>query len=135
MPEDGPPKDIPDDLIEELALRAFFHDYCVVPVNMAISRGFLGGLEPMVHRLGLQSPVANACKAVAFASHGLKLSRPFLIQKGETLYHELLGSLVRSIQNPPLAAGPDILVTAVLLGLYEVIFVMHWDRVIFHNVG
>ncbi|KAL4819964.1 hypothetical protein BDW67DRAFT_154393 [Aspergillus spinulosporus] len=121
MPEDGPPKDIPDGLIEELALRAFFHDYCVVPVNTALSQGFLGGLEPMVHRLGLQSPVANACKAVAFASHGLKLSRPFLTKKGETLYHELLGSVARSIQNHALAASPEILVIAILLGLYEMI--------------
>ncbi|KAL2802931.1 hypothetical protein BJX63DRAFT_437405 [Aspergillus granulosus] len=121
VPEDGPPNDIPGGLIEELALRAFFHDYCVVPVNTALSRGFLSGLEPMVHRLGLQSPVANACKAVAFASHGLKLSRPFLTQKAETLYHELLGSLARSIQNPALAAGPEMLVIAILLGLYEMI--------------
>ncbi|THC94915.1 hypothetical protein EYZ11_005598 [Aspergillus tanneri] len=121
LPEDGPPKEIPDNLIEEFAIRAFFHDYCVAPVNTALSRGFLGGLELMVQRLGLQSPVANACKAVAFASHGLKLSRPFLTQKAETLYHELLVSLTRSTQNPALAAGPEMLVIAILLGLYEMI--------------
>ncbi|EED12122.1 C6 transcription factor, putative [Talaromyces stipitatus ATCC 10500] len=127
IPDDAPPNEIPDHLIEELALRAFFHDYCVIPVNPALSRGFLARLEPMVHRLGLQSPVANACKAVAFACHGLKLSRPFLTQKAETLYHELLGFLARSIQNCAATAGPEMFVIAILMGLYEMIMAGETD--------
>lgn len=127
VPEDGPPKEVSESVIEDCALRAFFHDYCVVPMNSSLSRGFLGGLELMVHRLGLQSQVANACKAVAFASHGLKLSRPFLTRKAEMLYHDLLGSLARSIQNPDVASSSETMVISILLGLYEVLFVSFED--------
>lgn len=122
IPEDAPPSEVPEHLIEELALRAFFHDYCVVPVNPALSRGFLAGLEPMVQRLGPQSPLADACKAVAFACHGLKLSRPFLTEKAEMLYQTLLGSLAHSIQDGATSRTPEIFIITILLGLYEVTY-------------
>ncbi|KAJ5639453.1 uncharacterized protein N7484_007315 [Penicillium longicatenatum] len=120
IPEDGPPKEVTQNRIKELALQAFFYDYTDVSVNSSISGGFLGGLEPIVQNLGLESHVANACKAAAFASNGLKLRRQFLIQQAETLYHELLGYLASSMQTPA-ASGHETLIIAILLGLYQMI--------------
>ncbi|KAJ5538369.1 hypothetical protein N7494_007848 [Penicillium frequentans] len=120
LPDDGPPKEVTQNRIKELALQAFFYDYTDVSVNSSISGGFLGGLEPIVQDLGLDSHVANACKAAAFASNGLKLRRQFLIQQAETLYHELLGYLASSMQTPA-ASSHETLIIAILLGLYQMV--------------
>jgi len=121
LPEDGPPKEVSENRIKELALQAFFYDYSVVSVNSSLSGGFLGGLEPLVQDLGLESHVANACKAAAFASNGIKLRRRFLTQQAETVYHDLLVHLAGSMQTPA-ASSHETLVIAILLGLYQVIF-------------
>ncbi|KAL4783589.1 hypothetical protein BJX76DRAFT_368333 [Aspergillus varians] len=118
-PPYGKPKEVPIYAMEEYALRAFFYDYCITPVNPEVSRGFLAGLESMVHHQGLQSQVAKACKAIAFASHGLKLNRPFLTRKAEELYHELLTTLAHAIKDPTLINRADAAVMAILLGLFE----------------
>ena len=120
LPEDGKPKEVSDEKFEEFALRAFFYDYCIVSMNHSISRGYLDGLELMLHHLGLQSDLAKACKVVAFASHGIKLRRPVLTRKAEIMYHDLLGSLARAIENPAFANTAESLIIVMLLGLYEV---------------
>ncbi|RAK99901.1 putative C6 transcription factor [Aspergillus ibericus CBS 121593] len=122
LPDDASPMEETDDGIEELALRAFFHDYCVTSTNHTISRGFLNGLEPMVLRCGLWSDYAKACKAVAFASHGIKLHRPSLLRKAQTLYDELISSLARvmSLVNSSLLSA-EVPTVVMLLGLYEMI--------------
>ncbi|KAI9733836.1 MAG: hypothetical protein M1818_007103 [Claussenomyces sp. TS43310] len=121
LPEDCQPKEVPEEKVEEFALRAFFYDYCVVSTNHSLSRGYLDGLELMLHHLGFQSDLAKACKVVAFADHGIKLRRPVLTRKAELLYHELLGSLARAIENPAFAHTAEPLMIAMLLGLYEMI--------------
>lgn len=121
LPEDGRPKEVSEEKVEEFALRAFFYDYCIVSMNHSLSRGYLDGLELMLHELGLQSNLAKACKAVAFASHGIKLRRPGLTQKGEMLYYEVIGSLARAIQDPAFANTAESLMVAMLLGLHEVL--------------
>lgn len=118
---DTKPREVPVCAMEEFALRAFFYDYCIVPINPSFSRGFLGELERMVHQQGLQSQIAKACKAVAFASHAIKLNRPFLTRKAEELYQELLSALAEAIRYPNLAQRADTAVMAILLGLYEVL--------------
>lgn len=120
LPEDSRPKEVSAQKAEEFALQAFFYDYCVVSTNQSLSRGYLGGLESMLHRLGLQSDLAKACKVVGFANHGIKLRRPLLTRKAEVLYHELLGSLARAIGKPGFANTAESLIIAMLLGLYEV---------------
>ncbi|PYI01580.1 putative C6 transcription factor [Aspergillus sclerotiicarbonarius CBS 121057] len=122
LPDDASPKEETDENIEELALRAFFHDYCVPSTNHTISRGFLNGLEPMVVRRGLWSDYAKACKAVAFASHGIKLHRPSLLRKARALYDELISSLARVMSGMDLSLlSSDVLTVVMLLGLYEII--------------
>jgi hypothetical protein len=127
LPEDDPPKEVSDEKIEELALRAFLHDYCIVSANLRLSRGFLNGLESILHQLGLQSNLAKACKVVALANHGIRLRRPFLVQKAEMQYYDLLGSLARAIENPAIARTVESLAITMLLGLYEVLY-QDWQR-------
>ncbi|PWY81627.1 putative C6 transcription factor [Aspergillus sclerotioniger CBS 115572] len=122
LPDDTSPKEETHDGIEELALRAFFHDYCVPSTNCTISRGFLNDLEAMVVRCGPWSECAKACKAVAFASHGIKLHRPSLLRKAETLYDELVSSLARVMGGVDISLlSSEMLTVVMLLGLYEII--------------
>ena len=121
LPDDTSPKEETDDGIEGLALRAFFHDYCVPSTNYTISRGFLNHLETLVVRCGPWSDCAKACKAVAFASHGIKLHRPSLLRKAEALYDELVRSLARVMGGIDLSLiSSEVLTVVMLLGLYEV---------------
>ena len=118
---DSLPKEVSDEKVEELALRAFFYDYCIVSVNKYLSRGYLDSLEQTLYYRGMHSDLAKACKAVAFADHGNKLRRRCLSRKAAILYSELLGSLARAIAAPSVEVTSESLGIAVLLGLYEVI--------------
>ena len=120
LPEDSKPQEVSDEKIEDFALRAFFYDYCIISVNQSLSRGYLNGLEVMLHRLGWQSDLAKACKVVAFANHGIRLCRPILTHKAQVLYHDLLGSLGKALANTAFGTAAELLVIATLLGLYEV---------------
>ncbi|KAK0516280.1 hypothetical protein JMJ35_000883 [Cladonia borealis] len=115
------PQEISDEKVEEFALRAFFYDYCIISTNHSLSRGYFDGLELMVQRLGWQSDLAKACKAVGFATHGTKLYRPGLMRKAEVFYYTLLGSLAKAIADPAFVKTTESLMIAVLLGLYEMI--------------
>ena len=121
LPKDHKPQEISDEKVEEFALRAFFYDYCIISTNHSLSRGYLDGLELMVQRLGWQSNLAKACKAVAFATHGTKLCRPGLMRKAEVFYHTLLGSLAKAIADQAFVKTRESLSIAILLGLYEVL--------------
>lgn len=120
VPEDGFPKEISYEKVEEYALRAFLYDYCIVSMNRSLSRGFLSGLEVRLHHLGLHSDLAKACKVVAFANHSIKLHRPLLMQIADAWYHDMLGSLGQAMKDPLLANTAESMTIAMLLGLYEV---------------
>ncbi|KAL9612465.1 MAG: hypothetical protein Q9167_002937 [Letrouitia subvulpina] len=121
LPEDVTPQEVSAEKTEEFALRAFFHDYCVISTNPSFSLGYLSGLESMINDLGWQSDVAKACRIVAFANHGIKLCRPCLTRKAETYYQDLLASLAEAMNNPATASATRSLIIAMLLGLYEMI--------------
>ena len=120
VPEDSLPQEVSDDKDEEFALRAFFYDYCIISNNRSLSRGYLDGLELMLHHLGWQSDLAKACKVVAFSNQSIKLHRPALARKAEISYHNLLGSLAKAIKKPAFVNTAESLMIAMLLGLYEV---------------
>ncbi|KAE9382116.1 hypothetical protein N431DRAFT_321891 [Stipitochalara longipes BDJ] len=121
MPDDISPIEVPEEQVEQFALGAFFYDYPIISTNRELSRGYLDGLEGMVQQLGLESDLAKACKVVAFATHGIKLRRPVLIQRAENFYQDLLGTLARGIEDPVFATSTESLMIAMLLGLYEII--------------
>jgi hypothetical protein len=121
LPPDTIPVETSQAESNALSLRAFFYDYCIIPTNPNLSRGYLSGLEMMAYRLGPKSNLVKACQAVAFASHGKPLHRPQLVHKAEMFYQELLGSLARAIESPASADATEIKLVAMLLGLYQVL--------------
>jgi hypothetical protein len=118
--EDPPLLSISDEEIHAFTLRAFLYEYCIQSADHTLSRGFLDGLEPMLHRLGPKSDLAKACRTVSFASHGIKLRRESLYSQAESSYCELLGSLAKTLKVPREAKTSETVMIAILLGLYEV---------------
>ena len=120
LPKDGRSQEVFEEKVDEFALRTFFDNYCISSTNHALSRGYLDGLERMLHHLGWRSNLAKACKAVAFAHHGILLHEPELTRKAEILYHELLGTLAKAVKGSTHAHTAETMTIALLLGLYEV---------------
>jgi hypothetical protein len=118
------PEDLTGDLvdvqIERHALADFLHDYCFVPENDLISRGYLVGLETLLAIAGPSSDLAKATKVVSLASIGTKLNRLELVHKARIMYSEILQSFQVMISKAGMARTAESLMTAVLLGLYEV---------------
>lgn len=112
------PKEVSEEESEMFALQSFVYDYCIVSGNL--SRGFLSGLEPMLHEQGFHSDLAKACKAVAFATHHSTHSRPSLLKQAQDLHDEVLCRFARDMAKPSVACSSVALTTAMLLGLYEV---------------
>lgn len=119
LPEDGPPKEVSVERIEKYALQSFFYEYSILTVNSSLSGGFLARLESMVKRSGLKSPLADACRAAAFASGGLKLHRKYILDWGKNLYQDSIQHLAKLIRSSS-ATTPETLAIAILLGLYQV---------------
>jgi len=122
LANDDSPIEVPDQAVDEFALQAFVYAFCVSSTTQDLSRGFLGRLEPRLHRLGWTSDLARACGLVAFAKHGISLNRPHLTRRAEKLYQDLVGSLAVDIQRPAASSAnkEGRTLVALLLGLYEV---------------
>ncbi|KAK9252704.1 hypothetical protein V1507DRAFT_212610 [Lipomyces tetrasporus] len=110
-----------DAQLEDHAVTAFLNDYCLVPENHLLSRGYLEGLETLLAQAGPSSDLAQATRVVALASIGTKLSRSALVHKARVMYSEMLHSLQVMISNAAMPSTAESLMTAVLLGMYEII--------------
>ncbi|KAK9481539.1 hypothetical protein V1527DRAFT_486508 [Lipomyces starkeyi] len=107
--------------IESLAVQTFISDYCISSSDRTVSRGYLNGLESLIEKAGSESSIAKSCKIISLANLGKKAASPMLLQKAETLYFDLLPSFRWTISSEGKSATIHSLLTAVLLGLYEVI--------------
>ncbi|TVY45754.1 hypothetical protein LOCC1_G003451 [Lachnellula occidentalis] len=107
--------------IEKDALTAFFNDYCIVSSNRDLSRGFLHGLQTMICQAGPQSELSQACTIIALTNLGRKLENDLRIKRAKGLYSLLLRSFRLSISDSAQFTTLESLITAALLGLYEVI--------------
>jgi hypothetical protein len=101
--------------VEERALAAFVHHYCLIPKSRSLE-----GLETMLSDAGPSSNLAQAAKVVALANIGTRLGRSSLVQKATILYSDMLHSFRMMIANATMSSAAELLMTAVLLGLYEV---------------
>ena len=107
--------------IEREARLAFFDDYCTVSSNQDLSRGYLHGLQTMISEAGPSSELAQACTIASLASTGNKLGNTTYINRAKSLYSSLLRSFRLRISNEAVFTTVESLITAALLGLYEVI--------------
>jgi len=106
--------------IEQDARFAFFNDYCIVSSNRGLSRGYLHGLRTMIANAGPSSELAQACTIIALANLGGKLGYNIYVNRARSLYSLLLQSFRLSISNEAVFTTVESLITAALLGLYEV---------------
>ena len=106
--------------IEREARLAFFDDYCTVSSNQDLSRGYLHGLQTMISEAGPSSELAQACTIASLANIGNKLGNTAYIERAKGLYSSLLRSFRLRISNEAIFTTVESLVTAALLGLYEV---------------
>jgi hypothetical protein len=106
--------------IEGSAFQIFISDYCISSSNRTVSRGYLNGLASLVEEAGPGSSIAKSCRIVSLVNLGKKTASRMLLQKAETLYVDLLPSFRWTISNEGKSTTIHSLITAVLLGLYEV---------------
>ncbi len=106
--------------IESSAFQTFFSNYCISSSNRTVSRGYLNGLKSLIEQAGPESSIAKSCKIISLANLGKKAASPMLLQKAEALYFDLLPSFRWTISNEGKSTTIHSLITAVLLGLYEV---------------
>lgn len=106
--------------IEQEARLAFFDDYCIVSSNQGLSRGYLHGLQTMISKAGPSSELTQACTITSLADIGNKLRSTTYIERAKGLYSSLLRSFRLRISNEAIFTTVESLITAALLGLYEV---------------
>jgi hypothetical protein len=109
-----------DRQLEQDALATFFNDYCVESANRNLSRGFLDGMKPLIARAGEHSDIARAAKIVSLATTGKRLGKPHFMETTRQEYGYLLSSFRSNLAHAKEANLVEVLMTAVLLGLYEV---------------
>jgi len=102
------------------ALAIFFREYCVVSADRTLSRGFLDGLESLINQVGKSSQIAQAARIVALATIGNKVCMPHLVHNTKQQYGDLLYSFHSNLPHATASNLVEVLMTAVLLGLYEV---------------
>lgn len=106
--------------IEQDARVAFLDDYCIISSNKKLSRGYLHSLQAMLARAGPNSELAQACTIIALANLGKKFGNAMYMNRAQGLYALLLPSFRLSISNEAVFTTVESLITAALLGLYEV---------------
>ncbi|KAH6867733.1 hypothetical protein B0T10DRAFT_419423 [Thelonectria olida] len=104
----------------DYGVRSFLYDFCILPSDTGVSRGFLSTLERHVNKSGLQSMLSKACQAVSWMTHGQALHRPHLVHEAETVYCEVVGTLARAIVHPTQRSKLELRLTSKVLGIYEV---------------
>lgn len=114
--------------IEHNARLMFFNDYCIVSSNRSLSRGYLHGLRVMISKADPNSELVQACTLIALANLGNKLGTIRYRQRAESIYSSLLRSFRLSISNEAVFTTVESLITATLLGLYEVSSNGHGER-------
>lgn len=106
---------------DETALQTmFFKDFCIEARDRTVSRGYFDGLELLIAHTGPSSDLANAARAVVQAAVGNKVNRIDLVTAARQQYGRLLLSFQQTLSSADKAHTIETLMTAALLGLYEV---------------
>ncbi|KAL4802572.1 hypothetical protein BDV18DRAFT_163974 [Aspergillus unguis] len=104
------------------AVDAFLEQYVVHSADSSVSRGFLDGLPSLLANAEPSSHVAQATISVAWASLGNLWKRPDLLARAREQYLYTLHSFQGLMHSCQVSAPTvEALVTALLLGLYEII--------------
>ncbi|EXJ87922.1 hypothetical protein A1O1_04849 [Capronia coronata CBS 617.96] len=115
------PSDFESAQLEDDALDTFLLEYCVESNDKSISRGFLDGLESLITTAGRSSDLAHAARIVALAGIGNRRRDHNLVHRTRQRYGDLLLSFRQTLADLETASTIESLMTAVLLGIYEIV--------------
>jgi len=102
------------------ALKSFFQDYVLVSKDRSLSRGYFDGLESLLNSASPSEELISAAKIVAHASAASKTGTLDLVSSTDK-YSNALAAFQKMLDNPEKRNADEALMTAVLLGLYEMI--------------
>ncbi|KAL2847843.1 hypothetical protein BJY01DRAFT_163826 [Aspergillus pseudoustus] len=118
----SPPTSESEQSPDRHAVASFVDQYVAHSSDSRVSRGFLNGLPSLLANAQPSSHVVLATEVVAWASLGNRLGRPDLLSRARSQYVSLLHSFQAVLQSFQLFVPTvEALVTAILLGLYEII--------------
>ncbi|RFU24955.1 hypothetical protein B7463_g11385, partial [Scytalidium lignicola] len=103
----------------ELALRAFFYDFCLISTNQDLSQGYLSDLGMMTYDIEARPNIVKVCQVVSLASYGQRLQRPLLLYEAEVIYQELLGTFANAIEGY-FSNDTENRLVAMILGIYQI---------------
>ena len=120
-------KSVPEALVpsaEDQAVSQFFEKFVMYPCNHSSSPGFLEHLPNLLGEAKLEGRFALrwAVRAAAFASLSNDQSNAVLGNKALQCYGLALSALADSLAEPGVAPDDNILMTVVVLDLFEVRF-------------
>lgn len=104
---------------EIAAVKEFFEDYVLVSRDRTLSRGYFDGLESLFNRASSDSELVSAVHIVALASAASKAGSQACVDNSR--YSEALAAFQKTLDNPDKCNADEALMTATLLGLYEML--------------
>jgi hypothetical protein len=116
------PSLVSDSELEELALEYFQRDYCVRPVDAAISRGFFQRTAMAIREGGEASRVSRAARIVAMEGLGRRWNKPSVRQRARQLYQDELASFQSLMTDEIELHSIESLMVVTLFGIFEVYF-------------
>ena len=116
------PKQAPKPVVENQAVSEFFEKFVMYPCNLGSSPGFLEHLPSMFKEVSVENRVCLrwAVLAAAYAGHSKDKNSIHLNEKAVECYGRALSALSRSLADPKMAPDDYILMTIVVLDLFEV---------------
>lgn len=100
--------------------ESFIRNFVVQPSDERNSRGFLHGLQEMIRSAPVSSDLVRAVSAVSIACKGNCDGDLAALTHAAEEYGDILRSFRGMLLRNTTAWSPQILITAVILGLYEV---------------
>ncbi len=109
-----------DENSEVAAMKMFFLDYVLVSKDRSLSRGYFDGLESLLNHASPDSELVSAATIVALASAASKAGSYDLVSSSAR-YPDAIAAFQKTLDNPDKSNADEALMTATLLGLYEMI--------------
>jgi hypothetical protein len=120
-------KSVPENLrpsVDEQAVESFFEKFVMYPCNQNSTPGFLEHLPIMFKDFGKEGRIALrwAVKAAAYASLSNEQQNTSYSNKALQYYGSALSKLAESLRDPEIKPDDYVLMTIVILDLFEVYF-------------
>ena len=113
-----------NDFPEQQAICAFFLDFVLLPRHPDSIEGHLEHLLPLYANTGADSPLSLATSAVALMVSGGSPTRRNDQQLGRTIFGKALRKTSTAIRNPAESKKDETLMAVLLLGLFEVRYLL-----------